>query len=212
MNVKGKVWCQSKKHNYQHFHSLTSVVICSIDMNGLPYRGRLDLASKGHLHLHDSWWQHMLTMFLEKDPVLGAHVAASSHDRMTPLVVLYTWRGVGPWNSNTRVQTHTHTGKLRGTHCENISFLYVMGVLCSLCDRFQSERESGDRNFAIGYYLKEKKVWPWMSHEALLTLFLCLLMFCCPTKLKGNNCEQDEVCVCKRRSWLLRHQCFCRHQ
>ena len=24
--------------------------------------------------------------------------------------------------------------------------------------RFQSERESGDRNFAIGYYLKEKKV------------------------------------------------------
>lgn len=25
-------------------------------------------------------------------------------------------------------------------------------------DRFQSERESGDRNFAIGYYLKEKKV------------------------------------------------------
>lgn len=27
-----------------------------------------------------------------------------------------------------------------------------------LFDRFQSERESGDRNFAIGYYLKEKKV------------------------------------------------------
>jgi len=27
-----------------------------------------------------------------------------------------------------------------------------------LCPRFQSERESGDRNFAIGYYLKEKKV------------------------------------------------------
>uniref|UniRef100_A0A3P9CAI7 glutaminase n=1 Tax=Maylandia zebra TaxID=106582 RepID=A0A3P9CAI7_9CICH len=30
----------------------------------------------------------------------------------------------------------------------------------SLCDRFQSERESGDRNFAIGYYLKEKKCFP----------------------------------------------------
>lgn len=28
----------------------------------------------------------------------------------------------------------------------------------ALFDRFQSERESGDRNFAIGYYLKEKKV------------------------------------------------------
>lgn len=27
-----------------------------------------------------------------------------------------------------------------------------------LCPSFQSERESGDRNFAIGYYLKEKKV------------------------------------------------------
>lgn len=26
------------------------------------------------------------------------------------------------------------------------------------CPSFQSERESGDRNFAIGYYLKEKKV------------------------------------------------------
>lgn len=24
--------------------------------------------------------------------------------------------------------------------------------------RFQSEKETGDRNFAIGYYLKEKKV------------------------------------------------------
>uniref|UniRef100_A0A8C2ZL45 glutaminase n=1 Tax=Cyclopterus lumpus TaxID=8103 RepID=A0A8C2ZL45_CYCLU len=29
-----------------------------------------------------------------------------------------------------------------------------------VCDRFQSERESGDRNFAIGYYLKEKKCFP----------------------------------------------------
>lgn len=32
----------------------------------------------------------------------------------------------------------------------------VTGVC--LLGRFQSERESGDRNFAIGYYLKEKKV------------------------------------------------------
>uniref|UniRef100_A0A8C9W240 glutaminase n=1 Tax=Scleropages formosus TaxID=113540 RepID=A0A8C9W240_SCLFO len=30
---------------------------------------------------------------------------------------------------------------------------------------FQSERESGDRNFAIGYYLKEKKVWALCSIE-----------------------------------------------
>lgn len=29
---------------------------------------------------------------------------------------------------------------------------------CFFILRFQSERESGDRNFAIGYYLKEKKV------------------------------------------------------
>lgn len=28
----------------------------------------------------------------------------------------------------------------------------------SLPYRFQSEKETGDRNFAIGYYLKEKKV------------------------------------------------------
>lgn len=43
------------------------------------------------------------------------------------------------------IPTHTHT-----------SSRPVTGVC--LFDRFQSERESGDRNFAIGYYLKEKKV------------------------------------------------------
>lgn len=37
---------------------------------------------------------------------------------------------------------------------------YVASVKswCFPCPSFQSERESGDRNFAIGYYLKEKKV------------------------------------------------------
>lgn len=39
-------------------------------------------------------------------------------------------------------------------------------ISCCLVSRFQSERESGDRNFAIGYYLKEKKVG-----------LLCLLYF-----------------------------------
>lgn len=28
----------------------------------------------------------------------------------------------------------------------------------NVCFRFQSEKETGDRNYAIGYYLKEKKV------------------------------------------------------
>uniref|UniRef100_A0A7N8YDF7 glutaminase n=1 Tax=Mastacembelus armatus TaxID=205130 RepID=A0A7N8YDF7_9TELE len=42
----------------------------------------------------------------------------------------------------------------------NIFLLCVMGVSCFLFGRFQSERESGDRNFAIGYYLKEKKCFP----------------------------------------------------
>lgn len=37
-------------------------------------------------------------------------------------------------------------------------FDYHTQFVCVLCARFQSERESGDRNFAIGYYLKEKKV------------------------------------------------------
>lgn len=40
--------------------------------------------------------------------------------------------------------------------------------------RFQSERESGDRNFAIGYYLKEKKV----SSRTLL-YSTALLLYCC---------------------------------
>uniref|UniRef100_A0AAX7TUU4 glutaminase n=1 Tax=Astatotilapia calliptera TaxID=8154 RepID=A0AAX7TUU4_ASTCA len=34
------------------------------------------------------------------------------------------------------------------------------GSKCSITTPFQSERESGDRNFAIGYYLKEKKCFP----------------------------------------------------
>lgn len=63
----------------------------------------------------------------------------------------HTWEGGG---DGMPVCTHTHT------RSADISFLFVMGALCSVADRFQSERESGDRNFAIGYYLKEKKVWP----------------------------------------------------
>uniref|UniRef100_A0A8C0B782 glutaminase n=1 Tax=Buteo japonicus TaxID=224669 RepID=A0A8C0B782_9AVES len=37
-------------------------------------------------------------------------------------------------------------------------FLFVFCFVLFFILRFQSERESGDRNFAIGYYLKEKKV------------------------------------------------------
>lgn len=37
-------------------------------------------------------------------------------------------------------------------------YLIADSLFVSFCVRFQSERESGDRNFAIGYYLKEKKV------------------------------------------------------
>lgn len=50
-------------------------------------------------------------------------------------------------------------------HPESSDFFEFLGSLtCCLVlfffssFRFQSERESGDRNFAIGYYLKEKKV------------------------------------------------------
>uniref|UniRef100_A0AAY5L309 glutaminase n=1 Tax=Esox lucius TaxID=8010 RepID=A0AAY5L309_ESOLU len=39
------------------------------------------------------------------------------------------------------------------------TFLMLLTLLLSV-PRFQSERESGDRNFAIGYYLKEKKCFP----------------------------------------------------
>lgn len=45
--------------------------------------------------------------------------------------------------------------------------------------RFQSERESGDRNFAIGYYLKEKKV------LKFLFLFHVILLF---NKLREKMC------------------------
>lgn len=41
--------------------------------------------------------------------------------------------------------------------CQSTGYMLSLRVH-HLCLRFQSERESGDRNFAIGYYLKEKKV------------------------------------------------------
>lgn len=39
-------------------------------------------------------------------------------------------------------------------------FMFLALILCKAISvyRFQSEKETGDRNFAIGYYLKEKKV------------------------------------------------------
>lgn len=43
-----------------------------------------------------------------------------------------------------------------GVFLESLTHCLVFFLFFSF--RFQSERESGDRNFAIGYYLKEKKV------------------------------------------------------
>lgn len=40
-----------------------------------------------------------------------------------------------------------------------------------LCRRFQSEKETGDRNFAIGYYMKEKKVSDHTENLLLRTVF-----------------------------------------
>lgn len=39
-------------------------------------------------------------------------------------------------------------------------FVFLVLISCKAISvyRFQSEKETGDRNFAIGYYLKEKKV------------------------------------------------------
>uniref|UniRef100_A0A665W6L7 glutaminase n=1 Tax=Echeneis naucrates TaxID=173247 RepID=A0A665W6L7_ECHNA len=60
-------------------------------------------------------------------------------------------------------------------------FDYVMNFLKTMAGNeyvgfsnatFQSERESGDRNFAIGYYLKEKKVWLW-DEPCVIADFLC---------------------------------------
>lgn len=34
----------------------------------------------------------------------------------------------------------------------------TLSTKLGVCFRFQSEKETGDRNYAIGYYLKEKKV------------------------------------------------------
>ncbi|KAK5608559.1 hypothetical protein CRENBAI_023676 [Crenichthys baileyi] len=59
-------------------------------------------------------------------------------------------------------------------------FDYVMNFLKKMAGNeyvgfsnatFQSERESGDRNFAIGYYLKEKKLLDRVSQQQRLTLY-----------------------------------------
>lgn len=43
-------------------------------------------------------------------------------------------------------------------HCPIELLLFQRWPLPIVCLRFQSEKETGDRNFAIGYYMKEKKV------------------------------------------------------
>uniref|UniRef100_A0A3Q0RCZ1 glutaminase n=1 Tax=Amphilophus citrinellus TaxID=61819 RepID=A0A3Q0RCZ1_AMPCI len=58
------------------------------------------------------------------------------------------------------------------------SLIKVKAVCSSLCARFQSERESGDRNFAIGYYLKEKKEKLYMLSFSL-HLQLCSIEVTC---------------------------------
>uniref|UniRef100_A0A3Q3WK58 glutaminase n=1 Tax=Mola mola TaxID=94237 RepID=A0A3Q3WK58_MOLML len=55
---------------------------------------------------------------------------------------------------------------------------------------FQSERESGDRNFAIGYYLKEKKVTVVPSNETRMTMISVLAHQLCSIEV---TCESASV-------------------
>uniref|UniRef100_A0A672HCS2 glutaminase n=1 Tax=Salarias fasciatus TaxID=181472 RepID=A0A672HCS2_SALFA len=75
-------------------------------------------------------------------------------------------------------------------------FDYVMNFLKKMAGNeyvgfsnatFQSERESGDRNFAIGYYLKEKKVCPWMSETSISQLICQLCSY------QSVTCESASV-------------------
>lgn len=56
-------------------------------------------------------------------------------------------------------------------------------IFSPLSSRFQSERESGDRNFAIGYYLKEKKV----------LIFFCVFQIVFLDKINEDICLLHEV-------------------
>lgn len=59
--------------------------------------------------------------------------------------------------------------------------MFVMNTLSVNCSgvffihRFQSEKETGDRNFAIGYYLKEKKVSMFLIFIKILGFFSNLI-------------------------------------
>lgn len=69
-------------------------------------------------------------------------------------------------------------------------FMFLALLLCKAIslDRFQSEKETGDRNFAIGYYLKEKKVcsiivfqaFVQINHSTKQLLASCLCLQCFP--------------------------------
>lgn len=50
----------------------------------------------------------------------------------------------------------TLLGNLNVPLSQSIMLYYWASLLFFF--RFQSEKETGDRNFAIGYYMKEKKV------------------------------------------------------
>uniref|UniRef100_A0A672HCG3 glutaminase n=1 Tax=Salarias fasciatus TaxID=181472 RepID=A0A672HCG3_SALFA len=69
--------------------------------------------------------------------------------------------------------------------CVSPSLSLLMSVF--MCSQFQSERESGDRNFAIGYYLKEKKVCPWMSETSISQLICQLCSY------QSVTCESASV-------------------
>lgn len=69
-------------------------------------------------------------------------------------------------------------------------FMFLALLLCKAISlyRFQSEKETGDRNFAIGYYLKEKKVCSVIAFQSFVQinrstkqlLVTCLCLQCFP--------------------------------
>lgn len=77
----------------------------------------------------------------------GTWVLCQMHSRYFTLIYL-CWE---------QLSEKTAWGKLP-VRCPVALLMFQYWPILPLCLRFQSEKETGDRNFAIGYYMKEKKV------------------------------------------------------
>lgn len=106
------------------------------------------------------------------------------------------WRETNTWASATPREYRQHFTAVTLSHIAVTPswVIKLASPLCTLCPSFQSERESGDRNFAIGYYLKEKKV-----KVVEIDQYSCFY--------RRTDCWWNAALVCLQPSWCCSCPC-----